>query len=124
MRDSDRIIGVLNSRTKRAEQNLDIPKHLLVTRYAKQRVQKGEMLSVEDIQEILAIPILGIIPESTAVLNASNNGIPVTLSATSDAKMAYQNAVSRLLGEKTFIKEKGWTSKLLEGLGLFSRSPA
>jgi len=120
VRDSDRIIGVLNSRTKRAEQNLDIRKHLLVTRYAKNRVQRGEMLSVKDVQEILAIPLLGIIPESTAVLNASNQGIPVTLGAVSDAKTAYQNAVSHLLGDKTTVstEKKGWASKFLEGMGL------
>lgn len=122
VRDSDRIIGVLNSRTLRAEQGLEVKKHLLLTRYAESRVQKGEMLSVEDVQEILAIPLLGIIPESKAVLNASNNGVPVTLGSPSDAKIAYQKAVSRLLGEVS-QPAKGWKSKLLGGLRLF-RSPA
>lgn len=123
VRDSDRIIGVLNSRSRRAEQNQEIKKHLLLTRYSVSRVNRGEMLSVQDVEEILAIPLLGVIPESTAVLNASNNGIPVTLDAQSDAKRAYQAAVSRLLGESSPIKE-GWKSKLLGGLKLFSRSPA
>jgi septum site-determining protein MinD len=94
----------------------------LLTRYAESRVQKGEMLSVEDVQEILAIPLLGIIPESKAVLNASNNGVPVTLGSPSDAKIAYQKAVGRLLGE-VIPPAKGWKSKLLGGLRLF-RSPA
>lgn len=125
VRDSDRIIGVLNSRTKRSEQNLEIKKHLLITRYSQNRVQRGEMLSVEDVQEILAIPLLGVIPESPAVLNASNHGVPVTLDAPSDAKRAYQLAVARLLGEETAApSQKGWTSKFLEGLRLFNRSPA
>jgi septum site-determining protein MinD len=125
VRDSDRIIGVLNSKTRRSEQNLEIKKHLLLTRYAQQRVQRGEMLSVQDVQEILAIPLLGVIPESPAVLNASNHGIPVTLDATSDAKRAYQQAVARLLGETvTTASQKGWKSKLLSGLNLFNRSPA
>lgn len=123
VRDSDRIIGVLNSRSRRAEQNQEIKKHLLLTRYMVQRVNKGEMLSVEDVQEILAIPLLGVIPESPAVLNASNNGIPVTLDAPSDAKKAYQSAVSRLLGEEA-PEQKGWVSKLLGGFQLFNRSPA
>lgn len=122
VRDSDRIIGVLNSRTLRAEQGLEVNKHLLLTRYAESRVQKGEMLSVEDVQEILAIPLLGIIPESKAVLNASNSGVPVTLGTQSDAKMAYQRAVARLLGE-VVPPAKDWKSKLLGGLRLF-RSPA
>jgi septum site-determining protein MinD len=126
VRDSDRIIGVLNSRSRRAEQGLEIKKHLLLTRYSEARVQRGEMLSVEDVQEILAIPLLGIIPESTAVLNASNSGVPVTLLAQiSDAKKAYQNAVATLLGEETTVATtKGWKSKILEGLKIFSRSPA
>ena len=123
VRDSDRIIGVLNSRTRRAEENLEVKKHLLVTRYSPSRVQKGEMLSVADVQEILAIPLLGVIPESTAVLNASNQGIPVTFGEASDAKRAYQIAVARLLGEDVPpMSQKGWTSKLLDKL--FSRSPA
>lgn len=123
VRDSDRIIGVLNSRSRRAENNLEIKKHLLLTRYSVSRVSRGEMLSVTDVQDILAIPLLGVIPESTAVLNASNNGIPVTLDAQSDAKRAYQAAVSRLLGEE-IIKPSGWKSKLLGSLKLFNRSPA
>jgi septum site-determining protein MinD len=125
VRDSDRIIGVLNSKTKRAEQGQEVKKHLLITRYSQYRVQRGEMLSVEDVQEILAIPLLGVIPESTAVLNASNHGIPVTLGNASDAKRAYQDAVACLLGEEpTSASQKGWKSKLLGGLRLFSRSPA
>ncbi len=123
VRDSDRIVGVLNSRSKRAALNLELKKHLLVTRYAKSRVQRGEMLSVEDIQEILALPVLGIIPESASVLNASNNGIPVTLGIPSDAKRAYQDAVSRLLGEEVQAP-KDWKSKLFGGLNIFNRSPA
>lgn len=124
VRDSDRIIGVLNSRSRRAEQGQEIKKHLLLTRYAKARVNRGEMLSVEDVQEILAIPLLGIIPESTSVLSASNRGVPVTMDIQSEAKQAYQQAVARLLGEVVPVEEKGWTSKILTSLGLFNRSPA
>ncbi len=124
VRDSDRIIGVLNSRSRRSEQGQEINKHLLLTRYSQARVARGEMLSVEDVQEILAIPLLGIIPESTSVLNASNRGVPVTLDAQSEAKRAYQQAVARLLGEVVPPEEKGWTSKILSSLGQFIRSPA
>jgi septum site-determining protein MinD len=124
VRDSDRIIGVLNSRSQRSEQGKEVKKHLLVTRYAQARVNRGEMLSVEDVQEILAIPLLGIIPESTSVLSASNRGIPVTLDAQSEAKIAYQKAVGRLLGDVVPPEEKGWTSRILSSLNLFNRSPA
>lgn len=122
VRDSDRIVGVLNSRSQRAEQGLELKKHLLITRYSRARVQKGEMLSIDDVNEILAIPLLGVIPESPAVLSASNNGIPVTLGNSNSAKQAYQEAVSRLLGEE--VTTKDWKSKLLDGLRLFNRSPA
>lgn len=100
VRDSDRILGILASKSRRAEQGLDaIKEHLLLTRYNPERVEKGEMLSVEDVKEILAIPLLGVIPESQAVLNASNAGEPVILNSDSDAGQAYQDTVDRLLGE-------------------------
>jgi septum site-determining protein MinD len=101
VRDSDRILGILASKTKRAiDGNPPIKEHLLITRYDLTRVEKGEMLSVQDIQDILAIPLLSVIPESKAVLKASNTGTPVILDETCDAGNAYQDAVARFLGEK------------------------
>lgn len=125
VRDSDRILGVLSSKSYRAEQNLSpIKEHLLITRYSEARVSKGEMLSIQDVTEILAIPLLGIIPESPAVLTASNRGVPVTLDTPSDAQAAYEDAVSRLLGEEVaFDSSKSWTQKLFSKLTRF-RSPA
>lgn len=100
VRDSDRMLGILSSKSRRAELKQDpIKEHLLLTRYSLARVQTGEMLSVNDVLEILAIPLLGVIPESTAVLRASNAGIPVTLDEESDAGQAYLDAVARFLGE-------------------------
>ena len=126
VRDSDRILGVLASKSHRAKNNLEpIKEHLLITRYSEARVRRGEMLAIEDITEILSIPLLGIIPESTAVLNASNRGVPVTLDEESEAQLAYDEAVSRLLGDDIPIKRRGkkWTHKVLDKLGLL-RSPA
>lgn len=101
VRDSDRILGILASKTKRAvDGKSPISEHLLLTRYSPTRVEEGEMLSVEDVKDILAIPLLGVIPESQAVLKASNTGTPVTLDQQSDAGAAYRDAVSRLLGEE------------------------
>lgn len=101
VRDSDRILGILASKTKRAiESNSPIKEHLLLTRYDPERVEKGEMLSVQDVKDILAIPLIGIIPESKAVLKASNTGTPVILDETSDAGHAYQDAIARFLGEE------------------------
>ena len=101
VRDSDRILGILASKSRRAEQSLEpIHEHLLITRYSPRRAKAGEMLSVEDVQEILSVPLLGVIPESQAVLQASNTGVPVILEDRSDAGQAYADAVSRFLGEE------------------------
>jgi septum site-determining protein MinD len=101
VRDSDRVLGLLSSKTHRAEKGEgEIRPHLLLTRYDAKRVARGEMMKVEDILEILSIPLLGIIPESTAVLKASNVGTPVTFDAGSNAGKAYEDAVSRLVGEQ------------------------
>ncbi|USD39308.1 MULTISPECIES: septum site-determining protein MinD [Ferrimonas] len=121
VRDSDRIIGMLQSKSLRAEQNLEpVVEHLLLTRYNPTRVQNGEMLAVTDIEEILAIPLLGIIPESQAVLKASNAGNPVIMDDQSDAGQAYQDTVARLLGETrpmrfTEVEKKGLLKRLFGG---------
>jgi septum site-determining protein MinD len=101
VRDSDRIIGILSSRSRRAERN-DPPVEiqLLLTRYDPGRVARGEMLTVEDVGEILSIPLLGVIPESESVLRASNTGTPIVFDEESPAGRAYLDAVARFLGEQ------------------------
>lgn len=100
VRDSDRMLGLLSSKSKRAEEGREpITEHLLLTRYSPERVERGEMLSVEDVEEILSIQMIGVIPESQAVLKASNQGVPVILDEDSDAGQAYSDAVERLLGK-------------------------
>lgn len=100
VRDSDRILGILASKTRRAlDGKPPIQEHLLLTRYNPERVDRGEMLSMQDVNDILAIPLIGIIPESKSVLKASNTGTPVILDENSDAGIAYQDAVARFLGE-------------------------
>jgi septum site-determining protein MinD len=120
VRDSDRILGVLSSKSQRAEKKMDpIKEHLLITRYSEARVKRGEMLSIKDVTDILSVPLIGIIPESMAVLNASNRGVPVTLDTDSDAKAAYEEAVSRLLGEDIPFEKKPWATRLLKKLPFF-----
>ena len=100
VRDSDRIIGMLDSKTVKAEQGERVTKHVLITRYDPARAARGEMLSIDDILEILATPLLGIIPESQDVLRASNVGSPVTLNNVASAPArAYTDAARRLMGE-------------------------
>ncbi len=119
VRDSDRILGLLASKTQRAKQgNGGVKEHLLLTRYSPRRVASGEMMSVEDVKEILGLDVVGVVPESTDVLQASNSGVPVILNADSDAARAYDDAVARLMGETVpfrFIEEprKGFFARLL-----------
>jgi septum site-determining protein MinD len=117
VRDSDRIIGLLDSKTERAERGEKMEKHLLLTRYDPMRAERGEMLKVDDVLEILSIPLLGIVPESEEVLRASNVGSPVTLnSPISAAARAYTDAARRLKGEALEIvipkDRKGLLGKL------------
>jgi septum site-determining protein MinD len=110
VRDSDRMLGILSSKSRRAEQGLEpIKEYLLLTRYSPERVKIGEMLSVEDVQDILSLHLLGVIPESKSVLTASNSGMPVILDEKSDAGQAYSDIVARYLGTDKphrFIEEK------------------
>jgi len=100
VRDSDRILGILQAKSKRALDGQDpIKEHLLITRYDPHRVSQGEMLALEDIQELLGISLIGVIPESQAVLQASNSGVPVILDEKSDSGQAYMDVVGRFLGE-------------------------
>ncbi|SEI52907.1 septum site-determining protein MinD [Allopseudospirillum japonicum] len=105
VRDSDRILGLLNSKTQRAIEGQEpIKEHLLLARYDVERVEEGEMLTLEDVCEILAIPVIGVVPESEAVLKASNQGVPVVHDQTTDAGQAYLDTVKRLLGEQVDLK--------------------
>jgi septum site-determining protein MinD len=100
VRDSDRIIGLLDSRTLAAERGDQIEKHVLITRYDPARAARGEMLSIDDVLEILSLPLIGIIPESQAVLKASNVGSPITLADPQSASAkAYMDAARRLRGD-------------------------
>ena len=120
VRDSDRILGLLASKTKKAEAGERIVEHLLLTRYNPARVEKGEMLSIADVQEILGLSVVGVIPESPEVLQSSNSGNPVILDEESQAGQAYADAVARILGEDrpmrfTTVEKKGFFSKMFGG---------
>jgi septum site-determining protein MinD len=117
VRDSDRILGLLASKTQKAEAGERITEHLLLTRYNPARVEKGEMLSIADVEEILGLKVVGVIPESPEVLQSSNSGNPVILDVQSPAGQAYTDAVARILGEQrpmrfTTVEKKGFFSKM------------
>ncbi len=121
VRDSDRMIGLLTSKSKRAELNEEpIKQHLLITRYDPERVKRGEMLKIDDVLEMLALPLLGVIPESKSVLQASNTGMPVILDDKSTAGAAYRDAVGRFLGEQIEYRFAAEKKGLLNRLA-FSR---
>lgn len=121
VRDSDRMLGILASKSRRAENGEEpIKEYLLLTRYSPQRVKLGEMLSVQDVQEILSLHLLGVIPESKSVLTSSNSGSPVILDDKSDAGQAYGDVIRRYLGEDVphrFLDEekKGLFGRLFGG---------
>jgi septum site-determining protein MinD len=121
VRDSDRMIGILASKSRRAEQNEEpIREYLLLTRYSPERVLRGEMLSLDDVRDILALDLIGVIPESQAVLNASNAGVPVVLDDESSAGQAYADMVARYLGEQRphrflDVPKKGLFGRLFGG---------
>lgn len=101
VRDSDRILGVIQAKSKRAKEGAEpVREFLLITRYSAKRAEDGEMLSFVDVQEILRIPLVGVIPESENFLQASNQGIPVVNSEHSNSARAYRDVVSRYLGEE------------------------
>ncbi len=120
VRDSDRILGLLASKTRRAEQGERVKEHLLLTRYDPKRVEAGDMLSIKDVQEILGLDVVGVIPEAPEVLQSSNSGEPVILDMESNAGQAYDDAVLRILGQTrplrfTQIEKKGFFSKMFGG---------
>jgi septum site-determining protein MinD len=120
VRDSDRILGLLASKTKKAEAGERVKEHLLLTRYSPARVETGDMLSIADVEEILGLKVIGVIPESPEVLQSSNAGVPVILDDKSNAGQAYEDAVARILGEErplrfTTAEKKGFFSKIFGG---------
>ena len=118
VRDSDRILGILQSKSRRAELGEEpVREHLLITRYSPERVEKGEMLSVDDICDLLRIPLIGVIPETKDVLSASNTGMPSIYMKDTVVSEAYQDVVARLLGENREMRflqaeKKGFFQKL------------
>ena len=120
VRDSDRILGILQSKSRHAEKGEQVKEHLLITRYNPERVESGEMLSVKDIEDVLRIPLLGVIPESQNVLQASNVGLPVIHQEGVPAAEAYKDVVARLLGENRPMRfleaeKKGFLQRLFGG---------
>ena len=118
VRDSDRVLGIMASKSRKAERGEGtIKEHLLITRYSPKRVADGDMMSIADIEEILGLPIIGVIPESELVLQSSNAGVPVILDNQAPAGQAYADAVARLLGEDrpirfTEVDKKGLLKRL------------
>ncbi len=121
VRDSDRILGMLASKTQRAIEGKEpVKEHLLITRYNPNRVDQGQMLSLEDIQDILRIKLIGVIPESDSVLQASNQGTPAVHLKGSDVSEAYQDVIARFMGEERPLRfidaqKQGFLARLFGG---------
>ena len=120
VRDADRILGILDAKSRKAENGEVVKAHLLITRYAAKRVNSGDMLSLDDIQHLLRIPLIGIIPESEAILQASNSGMPAVHLAGTDVSEAYKDVVARFLGEDRPLRfvdtpKQGWLKRIFGG---------
>lgn len=120
VRDSDRILGIMDAKSRHAENGGTIKAHLLITRYAPKRVNSGDMLSLDDIQHLLRIPLIGVIPESEAILQASNSGTPAIHLNDTDVSEAYKDIVARFLGEEKPLRfvdtaKQGWLKRLFGG---------
>jgi septum site-determining protein MinD len=121
VRDSDRILGIIQAKSRRAQSGAEpVKEHLLITRYSPKRVENDEMLSYQDVQEILRIPLIGIIPESESVLHASNQGNPAIHFKGTDVAEAYEDVVSRFLGEDlplrfTSYEKPGFLQRIFGG---------
>ncbi|MDX1669413.1 MAG: septum site-determining protein MinD, partial [Limnobacter sp.] len=117
VRDSDRIIGILQAKSKRAREGGEpVKEHLLITRYSAKRAGEGEMLTYTDVSDLLRVPLLGVIPESETVLQSSNQGVPVVHAEENEAAQAYRDCVSRFLGETVPLRFVDY-----EKPGLFKR---
>ncbi|MDH5258959.1 MAG: septum site-determining protein MinD [Gammaproteobacteria bacterium] len=118
VRDSDRILGILSAKSKRAEDGAEpIKEHLVITRYSPKRAEAGEMLSIDDVKDLLSIPLIGVIPESDSVLSASNSGIPVIHDIDSNSGQAYADVVDRFMGANLplrflNVEKKGLLSRI------------
>jgi len=121
VRDSDRILGLLDAKTQRAEKGMEpVKTHLLLTRYSPARVAKGEMLGHKDVIDLLGIDFIGAIPESPMVLQSSNAGVPVIFDPNNEASQAYQDVIARFLGEarpQRFLEapKKGFFKRMFGG---------
>ena len=105
VRDSDRILGIIQSKSRRAKEGREaVKEHLLVTRYSPKRVEDGEMLSYKDVQELLRVQLIGVVPESESVLHASNQGTPAIHLTGTDVAEAYSDMVARFLGEERELR--------------------
>ncbi|TWV82984.1 septum site-determining protein MinD [Moraxella sp. VT-16-12] len=121
VRDSDRIIGILQSDTKKAREGGRVREHLIIARYNPERADRGEMMGIDDIaDDILRVPLIGVVPESNAVLEASNCGQPVIFYKDSAAGQCYDDIVARFLGEERprrhiQVKKKGLLARFFGG---------
>jgi septum site-determining protein MinD len=115
VRDADRIIGLIEAEGKG-------PARLIVNRIKPEMVKRGDMLDTEDVIEILAIELIGIVPEDEAIIVSANKGVPVALDDKGQAGLAFRNIARRLLGEDVPFMEIKDTSGFLGRFTRFVRS--
>lgn len=100
VRDADRVIGIIDAKSKKAQEGKEVQKHIIINRLKPELVKKGEMLSIEDVLHILALPLIGIVPESEDIVKSTNLGEPIALNEKSIVGEAFRRIARRILGEE------------------------
>ncbi len=119
VRDADRVIGIIDAKSEKAKEGKEVEKYIVINRLKPEMVESGEMMSIDDVLNILALPLIGVIPEDPKILTSTNLGEPIVLDKNSMAGEAFRRLSKRLLGEKVefleFKSKKGFV-KFLKGL--------
>lgn len=115
VRDADRVIGIIDAKSLKAQQGGEVRKDIIINRIKPDLVQKGDMLSVDDVLKILALPLIGVVLDDEKVISSTNTGEPVVRDMKSKSGEAYRRIAKRILGEEVEymeLKSKGFFGKI------------
>jgi septum site-determining protein MinD len=100
VRDADRVIGIIDAKSEKAKNGEEVQKHVIINRLNPEMVDNGNMLGVEDVLNILALPLIGVVPDDSSIITSTNKGEPIYYDKNSIAATAYQNIARRVVGEE------------------------
>lgn len=100
VRDADRVIGIIDAKSLKAQQGEEVQKHIIINRIKPHMVERGDMLSTDDVLKILALPLIGVVPEDEKVITSTNTGEPVVRDEKAMSGEAYRRIARRIMGEE------------------------